>query len=479
MKGDFTRNTFDPEKHFLRVLMQQGRVQLDSDWNEQASILLHYLQTLATDLIGPYAGPAGEHWGFEISNGSNGDFTIGKGRYYVNGILCENEKDISYLSQADYPLSKIDDVLVADNYIVYLDVWERHISYVDDDDIREKALNGADTATRSKVIWQVKVIPLTFQYAYCLQGSSLLTQNLLVLSQVCMSARAKQAQTPNMPCLTEPEAQYRGAENQLYRVEIHDSNFEIDEDGNTIIRDPAQFPTFKFSRENGSVIFPVKKVTPDATSATTLVELEHLGCDDKLGLSVDDWVEYIDDRIDLLNDKVMSLAQVQLIDTINRKVTLSAAFNVNGDYLNNHPILRRWDQKNGNKVTAQGVMVLTTGDWIKLEDGIEVKFSIEDAGRVRRGDYWLIPARHVTGDVEWPKITDDNGNLIPEPLSPMGVVHYYAPLAIINENGEGRVIRSSDCRCSFRPLSYSCQYSYFGRLGIGTDLLCPQDENRQ
>ena len=31
MKGDFTRNTFDPRKHFARVLMQQGRVQLDAD----------------------------------------------------------------------------------------------------------------------------------------------------------------------------------------------------------------------------------------------------------------------------------------------------------------------------------------------------------------------------------------------------------------------------------------------------------------
>ncbi len=79
MKGDFTRNTFDPEKHFLRVLMQQGRVQLDSDWNEQASILLHYLQTLATDLIGPYAGPVGDNWGFAILPGEDGDFKIGKG----------------------------------------------------------------------------------------------------------------------------------------------------------------------------------------------------------------------------------------------------------------------------------------------------------------------------------------------------------------------------------------------------------------
>ena len=57
MKGDFSRDTFDPTKGFSRVLMQQGRVQLDADWNEQAAILLHYLRTLAADLIGPCAGP--------------------------------------------------------------------------------------------------------------------------------------------------------------------------------------------------------------------------------------------------------------------------------------------------------------------------------------------------------------------------------------------------------------------------------------
>jgi hypothetical protein len=466
MKGDFTRNTFDSEKHFLRVLLQQGRVQLDSDWNEQASILLHYLQTLAADLIGPYAGPEANR-GFEVSNGSNGDFTIGKGRYYVNGILCENEQESSYLSQADFPLTE-NDALVDGNYIAYLDVWERHISFVEDDDIREKALKGVDTATRSKVIWQVKVMPLTFQYAYCQQGSSLLTDNLLVLSQVCMSARAKQGQPATQPCLTEPGAQYRGAENQLYRVEIHNGNF--DDNGQAIT------PAFKFSRENGTVIFPVRNISFDAASATTLVELEHLGCDDKLGLAVNDWVEYIDDGIDLLDNKFMPLAQVHVIDAINRKVTLSGAFTVDNDYLSKHPLLRRWDQKNANNVNAQGVMTLTTDNWIKLEDGIEVKFSIEDGGRVRRGDYWLIPARQLTGDVEWPKVTDNKGNLIPKALSPMGTLHYYAPLAIINENGEGRVSVLSDCRCSFRPLSYTCAYNYFGRLGIGTDLICPQDE---
>jgi hypothetical protein len=58
MKADLTRNTFDPFQHFDRVLLQHGRVQFDADWNEQAAILLHYLQALAADLIGPQGGPS-------------------------------------------------------------------------------------------------------------------------------------------------------------------------------------------------------------------------------------------------------------------------------------------------------------------------------------------------------------------------------------------------------------------------------------
>ncbi len=38
MKGDITRLTHKPEKHYTSVLKQQGRVDLDDDWNEEASI---------------------------------------------------------------------------------------------------------------------------------------------------------------------------------------------------------------------------------------------------------------------------------------------------------------------------------------------------------------------------------------------------------------------------------------------------------
>jgi hypothetical protein len=40
MKADLTRDTFHPLKHYIRVLTQQGRVQLDADANEQTAITL-------------------------------------------------------------------------------------------------------------------------------------------------------------------------------------------------------------------------------------------------------------------------------------------------------------------------------------------------------------------------------------------------------------------------------------------------------
>ena len=61
-RGDFTRDTYNPSKQFLRVFMQQGRVQLDADWNEQVSILLNYLQTLATDSNPPLWWASEQLW---------------------------------------------------------------------------------------------------------------------------------------------------------------------------------------------------------------------------------------------------------------------------------------------------------------------------------------------------------------------------------------------------------------------------------
>ena len=57
MKGDFSRQTFRPGKHYSGVLMQQGRVQMDADWNEQQAINRHRVETAEPDVIGPSGAP--------------------------------------------------------------------------------------------------------------------------------------------------------------------------------------------------------------------------------------------------------------------------------------------------------------------------------------------------------------------------------------------------------------------------------------
>ena len=157
MKGDFTRLGFDRTKRFSRVLMQQGRVQLDRDWNEQQEIDLYVRRTAQFDGVATMATPA-LRAGFAIGlNTAGTDLTIGPGRLYANGLLCENDAPALFSQQSDAPLATggLAGMTWPTNlarYLVYLDVWERDVSAVEDPSITEPALNGPDTTTRSRVV---------------------------------------------------------------------------------------------------------------------------------------------------------------------------------------------------------------------------------------------------------------------------------------------------------------------------------------
>lgn len=481
MKGDFSRNTFDQTKHFSRVLMQQGRVLLDSDWNEQASVLLHYLQTLAADLIGPYGGPQHE-CGFGILTindlpSSCGppspdqeridrvrqinllrNFLIGRGRYYVDGILCENESlsiygpsDAPEFTQPDYVADELDN---GKSYFVYLDVWERHVTALDDEAIRETALgsHGPDTATRAKVLWQVKTMELppggpTFN-CQNIQDSGWwkeLLQKWQPENRGLLIARADEPDdaTETNPCIISPDAHYRGAENQLYRVEIHRHG---------TVNTPA---TFKWSRENGSVLLAIRSISGNQ------VALEDMGRDARFSVQIGDWVEIVDDDYERRND-AEALLQVTDVNPIDMIVTLSdtpaATRSDKGGKARprKNPLLRLWNQKAGDPRLGglelrDGAALIkeqtaTNENWLELEDGVQIQFQMN--GNYRTGDYWLIPARTATGDVEWP---GEVGR--PEARPPNGVSHSFAPLARIVVNPTGEVSVEAHYRRSFPPLA--------------------------
>lgn len=317
MHADLSRSTFRPERHYSAVIAQQGRVQLDADANEQTAIELHRARTLAADLIGRHGGPR-DAAGFRIQYvGGKHDIdtlNIYGGRYYVDGILCDADRPAPGVPVPDEDAADDDVEAVAPPafwtywdqpdgfrdpekpgdrlpspaqapFVVYLSVWERSVTAAEDPALREVALGSAmpDTAARSKVVWQV--LPLTLAALGVEETDPTKEQ---VSAKFLQWARDQSAPSANLaaraqrpdhadedPCLVKPDARFRGPENQLYRVEVHAGG-------------PAADATFKWSRENGSVVFPVDELDG------TWVRLASLGQDDKLDLDVGDQVEFSD-----------------------------------------------------------------------------------------------------------------------------------------------------------------------------------------
>jgi hypothetical protein len=293
-------------------------------------------------------------------------------------------------------------------------------------------------------------------------------ENLLQNShRGCLKAGAKTGEVSTDPCIISSESSYRGEENQLYRVEIHQGGSARNEDGSNESR-PA---TFKWSRDNGTVAFPII-----SKSGNTVV-LEHLGRDDRLSLKKDDWVEVLDDAYTLQIQSRPSplaetrpLVQVDTVDTTEMTVTLrmqdgSGLFEDYPEDSPKHPLLRRWDHEKGDpteqdepKLAGDGALYVDEDKWLTLEDGVQIWFEKSKTDGVihnyKRGDYWLVPARTATGDVEWPEDAEGKAVLLP----PHGIDHHYAPLAVISRVGPSNEDwAQEDCRCWIsRALSYPC-----------------------
>jgi uncharacterized protein DUF6519 len=413
MKGDFTRSTFRSDNHYSSVRFRQGSVILDAEINEEVDILAHVERTTNGDTIGrcgaPYHDP-GTFKNFAVKIGTGGtDLLIAPGHIYVDGILCENdiETGLFYTKQPDFPDAK--PPAQAGSHIVFLDVWERFITAVDQYGdafplIRETALNGPDTASRSRVVWQVKLAPI--------DGNTCERWTPPAQSTGRLRAEAEPSQTPTNDCMVPEGGGYRRLENQLYRVEIHQGS------------DVAK-PQFKWSRDNGSVVSRVKATD----QAAKVIIVEDPGRDEVLGFASAKFVELSDEER-VLSGLPGLLLEVDTVTGTTVKVKNPTNAGLAGA---TNPVLRRWDGVGdllANKVTA-------------LEDGVQIEF---DGGTFATGDYWMFPARTLTGRVEWP----GDGTAF-EPRH--GTIHHFCPLAVLSFNGETFTGTPTDCRKLFPPLT--------------------------
>ena len=174
MAGDYTRSTFRPRKDYSGILMQQGRVTLDADWNELVDVLDRRLRAEIVDTLARCVTSKETPDAFLIA-ASGGKLTIGAGRAYVHGLLAENHgadpleydailgelrgtEPIDYEQQPYFPnAAAVAPLPPTGTYIAYLDAWRREVSYLEEPDLVEKAI-GVDTSTRLQTAWQVRLL---------------------------------------------------------------------------------------------------------------------------------------------------------------------------------------------------------------------------------------------------------------------------------------------------------------------------------
>ena len=180
------------------------------------------------------------------------------------------------------------------------------------------------------------------------------------------------------PCTIPPFGGYRGTENRLYRVEIHDAG-------------PLGTATFKWSRDNASIAATCR---PSTRARTTLTRRAASAATASSGSRVDDWVEVTDDWHELHGlpgelRKVSDRRRGPRRITVGDRLT-AGAFDATDP--TRHTRVIRWDEAGprSTRPVASSPVPAAAGTPIVLEDGVQISFDADPAG----GD---LPRRRLLG----------------------------------------------------------------------------------
>jgi Family of unknown function (DUF6519) len=253
-----------------------------------------------------------------------------------------------------------------------------------------------------------------------------------------MNACGKQC--PVSGNMTTNSTGYRRLQNQLYRVEIHQPGQVIDgQPGNA----SNQKASFKWSRDNGSIVSIIENSQDIQKGIITIrVSAQDAWSSSKTG----QWIELLDEEREL---KGLPGQLARLNRVSGNKIEFDAS-SLDGNSLQAPTKVRRWDH------TTKESSIFTRTEWVELEDGIKVQFN-EDS-EYKTGDYWLIPARASTNDIEWPNDqAQDVKKRQPLFQTALGIHHDYCLLASVEVKSKSflPLIEEQDQRFIFPALAFA------------------------
>lgn len=434
MKTQISRDSFQHGEHYSGVYLQQGRMILDADWNELTDIQKARLVDALRDAIASgaprdnglniYADPAGSD-----------NILIQPGALYVDGVPARLDADapLHIDQQPDYPFQG---PYSGQNLTLYADVWERSVTALENSLLMDAALHGADTATRSQTMLQVK---------WCDQGTNPFdetTNPTIGTAQLTLTLRqVASGGDPCDPCASQVKVNERIG-NYLFRVEVHDYD-----PGTRIL-------TLKWSGDNGA----------EACRADAMPN----------GFDQGDWVwEFFDDDTERLLGNHFPLnphGPLKLRGLISADPTVPGGTNDPKTYV------RQWD--GALTINLDTKAIETSGEFPNRDHGVALysgptsdeahgrldisgtagdltlNINLErmalaltvDSGRLFvPGDYWIAEVREAS---------DNSGDEVLAAAAPRGVRHHYLKLGALNISK--KLVPQGDAfrrRMAFPPLT--------------------------
>lgn len=402
MGSDRARITYDESRQYRAVVMQQGRVTVEADWNEEWQMINEELRKDVLDIVGPCCTPNDGYRVLETGQVPDPlfDFSVSNGTMYVGGMRLFLANPLQYSQQADWVDYLHDPDWVEPSSLgetksrrefIYLYLREQEVSAVEDSVLREVALGGPDTAQRLRLIQHIQRVSTDkrdcagalaeAKEKWAGKGLNFDEQTMRLMSSGTLQASFQDVIPNPDPCEPQAHGGYLGADNQLIRVQI--SGF--DEASNTY--------RLIWGFDNASFLY---RVTVGDDLKT--LKLQSRPVDDFHKPRADQAVEVLrsaaqlssitNDHIASATGIVATLEAAYVSDT--QSITLPTA--LPAEYQDTSKVsvvfLRVWEEEKA--FTLGTAVVLGT-------TGVQVTLQTTGNEPLHVGDYWLMAVRPNTG----------------------------------------------------------------------------------
>ena len=242
MGSDIARRTYDKSRQYRAVVMQQGRVTVEADWNEEWQIVNEEERKAALDIVGPSGTPDDGYHVMPIAQAPF-DFSVSKGTMYVGGMRVSLDNPVQYSQQLEWIDHQQDPAWLNPLDLgkaktrcefIYLYLCEQEVSAVEDSVLREVALGGPDTAQRTRLVQrivrvgtQAEVCSTALAQAveqWAAKGLDFDPRTMRLMPAGMLQAGFANVVTNPNPCEPEARGGYLGADNQFIRIQISGYN---------------------------------------------------------------------------------------------------------------------------------------------------------------------------------------------------------------------------------------------------------------